>query len=324
MVIKRVGDYMARPTKQGLEYFALDVVMSDEVEIIEAEHGLVGFAVLIKLFQKIYSEGYYYEWEDREQILFSNRVSVDRNKVVSIVNDCIKWEIFDKQIYERYKILTSRRIQNHYFTSTYKRVNVEAIEEYLLIDVSDRNNLNVIRVSDDGNEDTNIDTDVESTQSKSKSKSNSKVKDKEKNIELQQDCNEDEIPEEPEEVKLDYEEDSTEIQLSRFMIDEMLRIKPDSKVPDKDVKKLQGWAEQIDYMLRIDKRSPRDIAELFRWSQEDSFWCSNIRSPRKLREKWDTLELQKNKDSPKSKPKVNNNLSKLEEMYRKAKEDELA
>lgn len=314
---------MARPTKQGLEYFALDVNMNDEVEIIEAEHGLVGFAVLIKLFQKIYSEGYYYEWEDREQILFSNRVSVDRNKVVSIVNDCIKWDIFDKQMYERHKILTSKRIQNHYFTSTYKRVNVEAIEEYLLIDISDRTNLNVIRVSDDGNEETNIDTDIESTQSKSKSNSKVKDKDKENNIELQQDCNEDEIPEEPrEESKLDYEEDGIEIQLSRFMIDEMLRIKPDSKVPDKDVKKLQGWAEQIDYMLRIDKRNPRDIAELFRWSQEHSFWCSNIRSPRKLREKWDTLEMQKNKDSPKNGIKPNNNLSKLEEMYQEALAEE--
>ena len=164
---------MARPQKNGLDYFALDVVMNDEVEIIEAEHGLEGFAILIKLFQKIYSEGYYYEWGDKEQILFSNRVSVDRNKVTSIVSDCIKWNIFNEALYKRYGILTSRRIQNQYITSTYKRTNVEIIEEYLLIDISDRTNLVVTRVSDIGNEDTSIDTDIQSTQSKVKK---SKVK----------------------------------------------------------------------------------------------------------------------------------------------------
>lgn len=283
---------MARPQKAGLDYFALDVYMSDEVELIEAEHGLVGFAILIKLFQKIYSEGYYYEWDDKEQILFSKRVSSDRNLVTSVVNDCIRWGIFNQKMYEKYNILTSRRIQNHYVTATYKRVNVEVIKEYLLIDVSDRTNLNIITVSDDGNEDTTIDTDDKSTQSKVKE---SKVKNN--NIELQNDCNDDEsYQEDIEDDKKDYEfdDESVEIQLARFMIKEILRVKPDSRVPKDNIKSLQNWAKHIDYMIRLDNRKPREIAELFRWAQEDSFWCSNIRSPRKLREKWDSLELQMN------------------------------
>ena len=44
---------MARPVKQGLDYFALDVKMDDETELIEAEHGHLGFFVLIKMFQKM-------------------------------------------------------------------------------------------------------------------------------------------------------------------------------------------------------------------------------------------------------------------------------
>jgi len=164
---------MARPTKTGLEYFALDVKMDDAVNIIEAEHGLVGFAIIIKLFQRIYNEGYYYKWTEKEQILFSSRVSVDRNLVTTIVEDCIKWGIFNQELYENHTILTSRRIQNHYLTATYKRVNVEMVKEYLLIDVSDRKNINVIRVSDDRNPSTTKDTDDKSTQSKVKE---SKVK----------------------------------------------------------------------------------------------------------------------------------------------------
>ena len=170
---------MARPIKQGLDYFALDVTMNDEVEIIEAEHGLEGFAILIKLFQKIYSEGYYYNWGDKEQILFSNRVSVDRNKVVRIVSDCLKWNIFNRELFEKYKVLTSRRIQNQYFSSTYKRSGIEVIEEYLLIDVSDRTNVTTSSISDVNNEEATVVYDVKSTQSKVKK---SKVNKRQNNV----------------------------------------------------------------------------------------------------------------------------------------------
>jgi len=157
---------MARPQKQGLDYFALDVNMGDEVELIEAEHGMIGFAVLIKMFQKIYKEGYFYEWNEKNQLLFSSRSCVDKDTIINIIDDCIKWEIFDSNLYDRYKILTSRRIQEHYVAAVYKRINVEMVRDYLLIDIYDRNNVTLIRVSDDGNEDTTDVLDAQSTQSK--------------------------------------------------------------------------------------------------------------------------------------------------------------
>lgn len=139
--------------------------------------------------------------------------------------------------------------------------------------------------------------------------------DKEENkIMSQQSCNDDE----PSNPEIKFDENSTEIQLAKFMINEMLKVKPDSNVPKDDVNSLQSWAQQIDYMIRLNKREPRQIAELFRWAQNDTFWCSNIRSPQKLRKQWDALELQRNRD----KPKANKNLSKLEEMYQKAKAKE--
>ena len=157
---------MARPQKQGLDYFALDVNMGDEVELIEAEHGMIGFAVLVKMFQKIYKEGYFYEWNEKNQLLFSSRSCVDKNTIINIIDDCIKWEIFDSNLYNKYKILTSRRIQEHYVAAVYKRINVEMVRDYLLIDIYDRNNVSLIRVSDDGNEDTTDVLDAQSTQSK--------------------------------------------------------------------------------------------------------------------------------------------------------------
>lgn len=150
---------MARPQKQGLDYFALDVSMDDEVELIEAEHGIEGFAVLIKMFQKIYSEGYFYKWDEKNQLLFSSRVSVNKEKVVNIIDDCLKWGIFNSDLYEKYNILTSRRIQEHYVAAVYKRVNVEIIKEYLLVDVSNKDNITVVSVSGGSNCNTNIETD---------------------------------------------------------------------------------------------------------------------------------------------------------------------
>ena len=40
--------------KSGIDYFPLDVTLNDKFELIEAEFGLIGFAVVIKLLQKIY------------------------------------------------------------------------------------------------------------------------------------------------------------------------------------------------------------------------------------------------------------------------------
>lgn len=66
---------------EGLDYFSLDtdIDQDDKVAIIEAQHGMLGFGVVIKLLMKIYSEGYYYDWTEKEQILFSKRVNANIN-----------------------------------------------------------------------------------------------------------------------------------------------------------------------------------------------------------------------------------------------------
>lgn len=256
---------MARPAKQGLDYFALDVNMSDEVEIIEAEHGLEGFAILIKLFQKIYLEGYYYQWNDREKILFSNRVSVDRNLLTSIVDSCIEWGIFDKNLYTKHNILTSRRIQNHYFTATYKRTGVEAIKEYMLIDISDRTNVVVSGVSVDSNETTSTVTDTKSTQSKEK---DSILKDNKESVELK------------------FNEATIEYKLSESLYQKILLNDSKAKKPN-----LYKWAEDIDKLIRLDNRSVEEIEDVIDFVTEDEFWKTNILSTSKLRKQFPQVYL---------------------------------
>ena len=50
-----------------------------------------------------------------------------------------------------------------------------------------------------------------------------------------------------------------------------------------------AWANEIRLMRCIDGRTHRQICDLFKRVQRDPFWCRNVLSPSKMREKWDEL-----------------------------------
>lgn len=127
---------MARPIKEGLEYFPLDcdIDQDDKITLIEAQHGLIGFGIAIKLLMKIYNNSYFYEWTEKEQLLFSKRVNVDINSVNVIINDLVKWGFFNKELFETQKILTSKGIQKRYLMAVGRRQKVKILKNYLLLD----------------------------------------------------------------------------------------------------------------------------------------------------------------------------------------------
>lgn len=53
----------------------------------------------------------------------------------------------------------------------------------------------------------------------------------------------------------------------------------------------ESWANEIRLMCTIDNRTHRQICELYGLVNRDAFWCKNVLSPSKLREKWDELTL---------------------------------
>ncbi|MEN2765805.1 Lin1244/Lin1753 domain-containing protein [Ornithinibacillus xuwenensis] len=171
---------MVRPIKEGLDYFPLDVDIDqdDKIALIEANHGLEGFGVVIKILMKIYDNSYFYQWGEKEQLLFSRRVNVNINQVNVIINDCIKWGLFSELLYEKQQILSSKGIQKRYLEASSRRKKVEINANYLLLDKKEVNaykNLVIVNIN-------SIDDDI-STQSKveeSKGKeSKEKVEEKE-------------------------------------------------------------------------------------------------------------------------------------------------
>ena len=59
----------------------------------------------------------------------------------------------------------------------------------------------------------------------------------------------------------------------------------------------QAWRTDMERLLRIDQRDEVDVAKVINWLHDAGdpiagFWAPNIRSPRKLREKWDQMAEQ--------------------------------
>ena len=164
---------MARPMKQGLDYFPLDVNHDDKMKMIEAKYEVAGFGIVIKMWQIIYDNGYFIKWTERELLLYKNRINADINLINDVINECLKWDIFNKEMFDKYKILTSSGIQKRYVEAIKRRKEITIEESYWLIDVPDISGVAVFYSSLEVNADINSINDDISTQSKVKE---SKVK----------------------------------------------------------------------------------------------------------------------------------------------------
>lgn len=123
--------------KNGIPYFPFDCELDIKFDLIEAEFGITGFGVVVKLYQRIYGmQGYYAEWTDEVALLFSKKIGMGRGAVSEIVSASIKRGIFDKDLFDKYQILTSKGIQERYFEAVCRRKQVEVINEYLLVDAT--------------------------------------------------------------------------------------------------------------------------------------------------------------------------------------------
>ena len=125
---------MARPLKAGLDYFPHSCMSEQSIDLIQAEFGALGYAVIYRLYEKIYAEkGYFCEWTKDVALMFSQRNGVGVNVVSEILKSALRRGIFDSGLYSKYGILTSKDIQETYIEATVKRKKIFLFKEYLLI-----------------------------------------------------------------------------------------------------------------------------------------------------------------------------------------------
>jgi hypothetical protein len=128
--------------KQGLDYFDLSVDFfdDDKIALVEAEMGIAGSYIALRLLAKIYrSNGYYLQWGEDERLLFARSLSlheVSADTVQRAVDLLLKRDFFDRETYEAHGVLTSKAIQRRYFNAVKRRNADNKDRKYYLLEDS--------------------------------------------------------------------------------------------------------------------------------------------------------------------------------------------
>jgi len=80
-----------------------------------------------------------------------------------------------------------------------------------------------------------------------------------------------------------------DLKAAEWMFCKVVIVSPTAQEPN-----WPAWSNDIRLMRNAMKVSHHDICEVFKWANADQFWQTNVMSPAKLREKWDTLKAQMN------------------------------
>ena len=149
---------MARKPKIGIDYFSHDVdTISDrKIRLLKSKHGILGYAVYMRLLEEIYKEhGYYMTVDEDNMLIFADENKMEYDKTMDVVNDCIKYELFSEKLYKKHKILTSRRIQENYLTACERRKQVTIYMQYWLVEIGEeyknKDNVNIYSINVNNN-----------------------------------------------------------------------------------------------------------------------------------------------------------------------------
>lgn len=170
---------MARPVKEGLDYFPLyvDIFEDEKIEAISGEFGIKGEIIVVKLLCAIYKKGYFILWSDLIIAQMLKRLpGISKDLLNNVVERLVLWEFFDKDLFHSAGILTSEQIQENFFEATKRRKSPKptlyVLDKFLENDNSIKNYVNGVNV-DINTQAKGVNVDI-NTQSKVKE---SKVKD---------------------------------------------------------------------------------------------------------------------------------------------------
>ena len=130
---------MAGKPKRSIDFagWRTDIFENDTKidELIEAQ-GWTGFAIYFYLCQKAYaSDGYFYRWSYANSATTARRMGggIGSETIRQVVGLCLQIGLFDKRLFDREGILTSRGIQRRYLVAIQKRSFREVEEKYWLL-----------------------------------------------------------------------------------------------------------------------------------------------------------------------------------------------
>lgn len=109
---------MARPVKNAVDYFPMDVdfFVDPKIIMIEDRFKAKGIAIVTGLLCMVYRNGYFLPFDDNMPYVVAKRVGceVSGALVTDVVKALIKNEFFNEEVFNRCRILTSNGIQKRW------------------------------------------------------------------------------------------------------------------------------------------------------------------------------------------------------------------
>jgi hypothetical protein len=122
----------------------VDTPTHRKVKLMFQECGPIGYWIWHNILCYGYKQlGYYFDTSNRdEMLLFADDICKTQiSDVEKVIDVCIRRNLFSKEIYDKYKVLTNDRMQNNYMTATAERRRkgsiIEICKNYLLIEIDD-------------------------------------------------------------------------------------------------------------------------------------------------------------------------------------------
>ena len=130
---------MARPRKDGLDYFPLDVNFLSDLKIkkIIRAYGAQAVAVVMSILTTIYRDnGYFATYDDDLIFIIADELKLEDSYVKNVIEKLIEVDFLSKEQKEKNNILTSIGIQERYLKACERRVKTTLNATYNLLNDS--------------------------------------------------------------------------------------------------------------------------------------------------------------------------------------------
>ena len=137
---------MARPIKDGVDYFPMDTDFynDDKVRLLRAEFGAKGMYLLHFLLCECYGKnGYFITWDKNRCFLVSDGAGCGCSPeyISEFISGCLRCSFFDERVFNAFGVLTSAGIQRRYIRMFNSRDEIRIIREYWLLDETSKNDV---------------------------------------------------------------------------------------------------------------------------------------------------------------------------------------
>lgn len=121
---------LARPRKDGLDYFPLDADFfeDEKIKILKARYGADGIILYIYLLCRIYKHGYYMKVNEDFEYLISDDLKMSPDKVKQVLTFLLSRSLFDNTLFQSDAVLTSAGIQRRFQLAVKERAKKNPIQ----------------------------------------------------------------------------------------------------------------------------------------------------------------------------------------------------